>query len=766
MTDSNQLEACGIPIDRYSVFIKDVADAFFETNVKGDFLFFNDALCRIFGYAREEILNRNFRRFMDEKNADLAFHAFNSIFKTNRGVTGIQWEIIRKDGEKRILEINANLLAGQDGVKTGFQGIARDVTDKVLAEQALKASEQKLQEQVAASRRAEKRYRTLLEFLQIPVFVFSTQSTVSYVNPAFEKTFGWTLDELKGKKIAFVPDEEKEHTIRNTKRLAKEKQLFGFETRRLTKDGKLLDIIADGAIFYDENNQPAGQVIAMRDVTQEKRAERVTQTLFRIAKAIHRFRGLDDRLEYITRRVQELIPIEGASIILLDEAKHEFYFRVSAFEDSETSKKWKEIRWPADKGVAGEVYRTGQPLIVHDTAKSPYFFKAVDDKAEFNTRSMLDVPIQIQDRLIGVLCVVNKKEGVFDQADAELLTTIANMVALPIENARINEELMHSYEDVQSLNRAKDRVIHHLSHELKTPLAVLSASTRLLTNKFAGADDKDLMKILDRANRNLNRILEMQYEIEDIIGQRDYQSYLMLSALLDACQDELEVLIAEAVGSETFTDAIRKQIDTTFGPRQPALKKIVPGPFLKDFFNTLQPRFADRRCRIETRFDETDPVLIPEEVLAKIAEGLIRNAIENTPDGGRIIVSVRSGGKGPRFEVKDFGVGITEENQRLIFENFFTAYETAQYASKKPYMFNAGGRGFDLIRMKIFSERYHFNIKMTSRRCPFLTADSGPCPGDVESCSHCTDREGCIGKSGTTVTVQFLPADKSPLKKD
>jgi PAS domain S-box-containing protein len=687
------------------------------------------------------------------------------MFKTSRGVTGIQWEIIRKDAETRILEINASLLEDHNGVKTGFQGIARDVTEKVLAEQALKASEKKLQEQVAASRRAEKRYRTLLEFLQIPVFVFSTQSTVSYVNPAFEKTFGWTLDELKGQKIAFVPDEEKEDTIRNTKRLAKEKQLFGFETKRLTKDGKLLDIIADGAIFYDENNQPAGQVIAMRDVTLEKRAERITQALFRIAKAIHRFRGLDDRLEYITRQVQKLIPIEGASVILLDETKNEFYFRVSAFEDLETSKKWKEIRWPADKGVAGEVYRTGRPLIVQDTSTSPYFFKKVDDKAEFNTRSMLDVPIRIQDRLIGVLCVVNKKEGVFDQDDVALLSTIANMVALPIENARINEELIRSYEDVKSLNRAKDRVIHHLSHELKTPLSVLSASIRLLMRKYEGAEDAHLQKILNRADRNLNRILEMQYEIEDIIGQRDYQSYLMLSALLDACEDELEVLVAETVGSESLTDTIRKQIDSIFGPREPQLETIEPGPFLKDFFNSLKPRFAHRSCRIETRFDETDPVLIPGEVLAKIAEGLIRNAIENTPDGGRIVISVHSGSQGPEFEVKDFGVGITEENQRLIFENFFTAYETAQYTSKKPYMFNAGGKGFDLIRIKIFSERYHFKIKMNSRRCPYLAADGGPCSGNVESCSHCTDIEGCTGKSGTTVTVIFLPANKSPLKK-
>jgi signal transduction histidine kinase len=446
---------------------------------------------------------------------------------------------------------------------------------------------------------------------------------------------------------------------------------------------------------------------------------------------------------------------------LLDETAKEFYFRVSAFEDAEASRKWKEIRFPADKGAAGQVYRTGKPLIVHDTSKSPYFFKQVDDKAGYNTRNMLDVPIQIQDRMIGVLCVVNKKEGVFDETDVELLSTIANMVALPIENARINEKLFQSYEDVKSLNQAKDRVIHHLSHELKTPLSVLAASSSLLRKKYKGSQDENLNKILDRADRNLTRILEMQYEIEDIIGQRDYKSYTMLSTLLDVCQDELEVLISNAVGSEGLTSQIRKQIEEIFGPRHVVPEEIYPGPFLKDFYDLLQQRFAGRKCRIETQFDDTEAIFIPPEVLTKIAEGLIRNAIENTPDGGRILIRVKNGVEGPEFAVRDFGVGITKENQRLIFDNYFTAYETAQYASKKPYAFNAGGKGFDLIRIKIFSERYHFKLKMASKRCVYAS-----CPGNVEACPHCNPEQGCVDTSGTTMTVQFLPADKSPLRNN
>jgi len=62
-------EELKIERDRYRVFIEDVADGFFETNLRGNFIFINDAMCRIFGFSREEIKDRNFREFMDEKNA-------------------------------------------------------------------------------------------------------------------------------------------------------------------------------------------------------------------------------------------------------------------------------------------------------------------------------------------------------------------------------------------------------------------------------------------------------------------------------------------------------------------------------------------------------------------------------------------------------------------------------------------------------------------------------------------------------------------------
>jgi hypothetical protein len=83
-----------------------------------------------------------------------------------------------------------------------------------------------------------------------------------------------------------------------------------------------------------------------------------------------------------------------------------------------------------------------------------------------------------------------------------------------------------------------------------------------------------------------------------------------------------------------------------------------------------------------------------------------------------------------------------------------------QYSTRQPFDFKAGGKGFDLLRMKIFSERYNFNIKMTSQPCKFVDTKGHECPGNVVDCTPLAGADDCHNSGGTTVRVQFYPAER------
>jgi signal transduction histidine kinase len=150
-------------------------------------------------------------------------------------------------------------------------------------------------------------------------------------------------------------------------------------------------------------------------------------------------------------------------------------------------------------------------------------------------------------------------------------------------------------------------------------------------------------------------------------------------------------------------------------------------------------------------------------ILEGILEGLLKNAIENTPDEGVIRILLERKDGTPLLKVQDFGVGITEENQRYLFDGLFHTQETDLYTSKKPYDFNAGGKGLDLLRMKVYGQRFGFDLSVESRRCIYLPSDRDLCPGRISKCLHCRKLEDCFTSGGSTFFVSFSVAGEKKL---
>ncbi len=611
----------------------------------------------------------------------------------------------------------------------------------------------------AALRRSQRRLRTILDFVPYPIAVMRVDETVFYINPGFARIFGWTLDELEGRIIPFVPEELKQEAHSDIRKLLKDKGQIRRETRRLTKDGRILEVVMRAAYYEASEYEPAGILLIFRDITEQKRIARINETILRISTALPEYPDLEELLDYIDSEVKRILNTEGSVVILLDEEKEELYVLGAAYDDSATQKRVKEIRFKMNQLIAGRVIKSGEPVIVSDTSQDVELHRERDKKLGYKTRNLLIVPLRSSDRIIGVICAINKKEGDFDNKDVELLNTIAGTVALSIENARVNEELKRAYREVNSLNRAKDRIINHLSHELKTPVSILLGSLRLLEKTLSEVPEEKWKKNLERMKRNLDRIVDIQYEVSDIMEDRRYRAYDTLLTMLQQCADELEVMVAEELGEKGIVYKIRKKIEDIFGlkesnPVSIELKKIV-----EERIRKLGPDFSHRKVDIKTSLEDTPDICIPQDTIQKIVDGLLKNAIENTPDEGKIEIIVQNRGDGTELIVRDYGIGIMEEAQTRIFEGFFATQHTFSYSSKKPFDFNAGGKGADLLRMRIFSERYGFKIEMESSRCKFLPKEEDICPGKISDCRFCNTREDCYSSGGTTFSLFFPPAN-------
>jgi len=621
----------------------------------------------------------------------------------------------------------------------------------------IKALDQKVLTVKAAdqeTKEAARNYKRFLKFLPYPVIVRNAKGMVTYLNPAFTRTFGWTLEDLKEKNgTQYVPESLKNELTHRIKALPHRKNVLELDTKRLTKDGRILDVKLRAGVDKDKNNNLEGMIIVLRDVTLKNRRKRNRSAMNRISQVLPRYPELRKLLSYVNTEIKELLGTESANTILLDESQKEFYFLSTANDDPNTRQRIEKARFSIDELLSGQVVKTGNPMIVNDLSDNQNQYKSRDQKIGYQVKNVILVPLRNKDRIIGILAADNKKTGNFDDTDLETLNTISATVALSIENARVSRELKKAYEELKSQNYAKDKMINHLSHELKTPVAILLSSFKILSRRLTDLPEETWKPTVERIRRNLDRIIGIESEVYDIVENKEIFHQKIFSLILEQCQDEFEALIAEETGEKGVINKVRQKIEDIFYTRDPLIEDILLNEFVKKRVSAILPDMAHRDINLITDLKPSPLIQIPADPLKKTIDGLIRNAIENTPDGGKIEIFVHPKDNGVVFIVQDHGIGLTREAQKRIFQGFFSTQETMNYSSKQPFDFNAGGKGADLLRMKIFSERHHFNISMTSHRCSRIPKTRDACPGSIQDCK----KIGGPSCDGMTIVTCFFP---------
>ena len=328
-------------------------------------------------------------------------------------------------------------------------------------------------------------------------------------------------------------------------------------------------------------------------------------------------------ITYIISAAAELLNSETASILLYDSKLNELRFAAATGSDP---KELAKIPVPLDGSIAGSVFRENKPVIINDVSQDTRHFKQVGDKINFQSRSLVGVPMRIKDRVTGVLEALNKRGGKnFTEADARVLAILASQAAVAIENARLIDALQKAYNDLGKLDKMKGDFIAIASHELRTPLGVILGYATFLREEAKGEAGEYAKAVLDSA-------VHMRKLIEDMTNLR----------FLEVGQMSLR----------------REPMD---------LRKLLTEA------RTEMLSLAEAKNQTLTVLDGQRPLIVHADrsKLAAVMSNLLTNAIRYTQEGGRIEVSGFIKGNEVWVAVKDNGRGIPRRDLEDIFRGFF-----------------------------------------------------------------------------------------------
>ncbi|MEO8611665.1 MAG: PAS domain S-box protein [Chloroflexota bacterium] len=123
--------------EKYRSVLDSIKEAYYEVNLTGNFTFVNDSLCEIMGYSREELIGKNNRDYMDADTARNVYQQTNFVYRTRQTSNNVEWIVTTKSGVHKYAEMSIALLTDSSGEPIGFRGLARDITERKLAQEEL-----------------------------------------------------------------------------------------------------------------------------------------------------------------------------------------------------------------------------------------------------------------------------------------------------------------------------------------------------------------------------------------------------------------------------------------------------------------------------------------------------------------------------------------------------------------------------------------------------------------------------------------------------
>ena len=364
---------------------------------------------------------------------------------------------------------------------------------------------------------------------------------------------------------------------------------------------------------------------------REPAAEQLAQLRFlhRVARMATTASTWDELLETVVDETRDALRASVSSLYLLDrDAENLTLAATNGLDRFQIGR----ARVPFGAGVTGRVAESREPLVIPDVSSDERFLwvRGIDQRRFI--ASMLSVPLVWNDRIVGVLNVQTEQQRDFTTSDVAHLRAIADLLAGIVEKGRMQKEAEARATELKAIDEARAELIAMVTHELRTPLAVVRAYTELLAEEppLEGRDSRDP----ERRDRRAGWYRATMEQVN------------RLDRLVDS------ILASVRVGAEPPADLHPTDV----------------GQVVVDAAKELEPLLARHRLELHEGirlFALTDATR-----LRQILEHLVENAVKYAPPETTIRLDWRMENGGVRIGVEDEGPGIPEEWRERIFEPY------------------------------------------------------------------------------------------------
>jgi signal transduction histidine kinase len=375
------------------------------------------------------------------------------------------------------------------------------------------------------------------------------------------------------------------------------------------EDEALLAALASQVAVSLENAKLYQAVVANQRALERKMFE--LEFLFHAEEEL----GRGAELEALIARTVEALSAEAGSILMTAERGDDLIFQWAVGPKSESLKRF---RLPSGQGIAGWVAREGRAVMTNDPGHDPRHKWPIAEALSFPARSILCVPLFVDDRPAGAFELINKRGGDFTEDDLKLLTLTAGLVSRRVQEAR-----HRAVQERASRLADLGQLLSGILHDLRTPMTVISGFAQLLAQDRPAAQRE-------------------QYA-EAILKQLEHVS-TMTREILSFARGESTIL----------------------------LRKVYLHQLMREVEELLRPEIEGRGIELKVDVRYGGAARLDEGKVRRAIHNIARNALEAMPAGGTFALTVDREGEWLVLSFADSGPGIPEEIQDRLFQSFVT----------------------------------------------------------------------------------------------